>query len=270
MLSRLLGVGSVDTTYSISSTDIPLNNQEFQLGRCTSTFCESIWLKGASHNRLLFLLDGGELPVTLNITITNGTNRFSSMFEVTDQIYQLLSSSVPKVTQLWDSHTNLLHLDVSGQVTAGIYRLSVEKYNSSIQMIASSWSNRPLLPPWVGNHMRQGPWDATQVSSVPLYWLLEEEFLEQEEVIAEVKLPDNTTVPIPLTDDGLLSPDLVADDSLFSGAFYALTSKGWYSPLLSTPLPSNLTTSRLKPTRVTVGQAFFTQEPLTEPPTPSR
>ena len=82
VLSRLLGVGSVDTTYNISSTDIPLNNQEFQLGRCTSTFCESIWLKGASHNRLLFLLDGGELPVTLNITITNGTNRFSSMFEV--------------------------------------------------------------------------------------------------------------------------------------------------------------------------------------------
>ena len=174
------------------------------------------------------------------------------------------------MTQLWDSHTNLRHLDVTGEVTAGIYRLSVDKYNSSIQMISSSRSTRPLLPPWVGSHMRRGLWDATQVSSVPLYWLLEEELLEQEEVIAEVNLPNNTTVPIPLTNDGLLSPDLVAEDSIFSGAFYALTSKGWYSPLLSTSLPSNLTTSSLKPTRVTVGQAFYTQEPLTEPPTPSR
>ena len=175
------------------------------------------------------------------------------------------------MTRLWDSHTNLLHLDVSGEVTEGIYRLSIEKYNSSIQMIASSWSTQgPLLAPWVGSHMRQGAWDATQDSSVPLYWLLEEELSEQKQVIAQVKLPDNTTVPIPLTDDGLLSPDLVAEDSLFSGAFYALTSKGWYSPLLTTPLPSNLTTSSLKPTRVTVGQSFYTQEPLTEPPIPAR
>ena len=83
-----------------------------------------------------------------------------------------------------------------------------------------------------------------------------------------MKLADNTTIPIPLTDDGLLSPDLVAEDSLFSGAFYALTSKGWYSPLLTTPLTSNVTTSSPKPRRVIVGQAFYTQEPLTEPPTP--
>ena len=175
---------------------------------------------------------------------------------------------LPKVTPIWDSHTNLLHLDVSGEVTEGMYRLSVDKYNSSIQMIASSKSSRPLLPPWVGSHVRRGLVDATLVSSVPLYWLLEEDL--KEEVMAEVELPDNTTVSIPLTDDGLLSPDLVAGDSLFSGAFYALTSKGWYSPLLTSPLPSNLTGSSLKPSRVAVGQAFYTQEPLTEPPAPSR
>ena len=175
------------------------------------------------------------------------------------------------MTQLWDSHTNLLHLDVSGEVTEGIYRLSVDKYNSSIQMIASSKSSRPLLPPWVGSHMRKGPVEATQVSSVPLYWLLDEDLKEEEKgVMAEVELPDNTSVSIPLTDDGLLSPDLVAGDFLFSGAFYALTSKGWYSPLLTSPLPSNLTSSSLKPSRVRVGQAFYTQEPLTEPPTPAR
>ena len=178
--------------------------------------------------------------------------------------------SFPKVTKMWDSQTNILQLDVSGEVSEGLYSLSIEKYNSTIQMIASSrTSHRPFLPPWVGSHMRRGPWNATQVSSVPLYWLLEDELKEQE-VIAQVELADNTSHSIPLTDDGLLSPDLVAGDSLFSGAFYALTSKGWYSPLLTAPLPSNLTTSSLKPTRVTVGQAFYTQESLTEPPTPSR
>ena len=43
VLTRLLGVGSLDSTYNISSTDIPLNNQDFQLGRWVSTFCEAIW-----------------------------------------------------------------------------------------------------------------------------------------------------------------------------------------------------------------------------------
>ena len=92
-----------------------------------------------------------------------------------------------------------------------------------------------------------------------------------QEVWAQVELSDNTSLPIPLTDDGLLSPDLFARDSLFSGAFYALISKGWCSPLLNATTQSNLATnSSLKQTRVTAGQAFYTQEPLTEPPSPAR
>ena len=174
------------------------------------------------------------------------------------------------MTQLWDSHTNLLNLEVSGEVTDGIYSLSIEKYNGSVHMIASSRSSRQLLPPWVGSHVRRDPVDANQVSNVPVFWLLEEE-LKVQEVWAQVELSDNKSLPIPLTDDGLLSPDLVARDSLFSGAFYALISKGWCSPLLNATTQSNLATnSSLKQTRVTAGQAFYTREPLTEPPSPAR
>ena len=32
VLTRLLGVGSLDSTYKISPEEIPLNNQDFQLG----------------------------------------------------------------------------------------------------------------------------------------------------------------------------------------------------------------------------------------------
>ena len=126
----------------------------------------------------------------------------------------------------------------------GVYSLSIDKYNSSIYMISSLWSSQQLLPPWVGSHVTKNPVDATQISSVPVYWLLGDEEVAKvvdKEVVAQVEFANNESIAIPLTDDGLLSPDLVAGDFLFSGSFYALTSSGWYSPLLTTALPSNLT-----------------------------
>ena len=89
-------------------------------------------------------------------------------------------------------------------------------------------------------------------------------------MVAQVEFADNESIAIPLTDDGLVSPDVIAGDFLFSGSFYALTSTGWYSPLLSTALPSNLTDTSLKPTRMVAGEAFYVQKPLSEPPPPSR
>ena len=121
--------------------------------------------------------------------------------------------------------------------------------------------------------MTKNPVDATQTSSVPIFWLLDDEGVDKvvyKEVLAQVEFANNESIAIPLTDDGLLSPDLVVGDFLFSGSFYALTSTGWYSPLLTTALPSNLTDTSLKPTRMVAGQAFYVQKPLTEPPPPSR
>ena len=176
---------------------------------------------------------------------------------------------------MWDTHTNVLHLDLAeGETMAeGVYSLSIDKYNSSIHMISSLWSSQQLLPPWVGSHVTKNPVDATQTSSVPVFWMLDDEGVDKvvdKEVVAQVEFANNESIAIPLTDDGLLSPDLVVGDFLFSGSFYALTSTGWYSPLLTTVLPSNLTETSLKPTRMVAGQAFYVQKPLIEPPPPSR
>ena len=176
---------------------------------------------------------------------------------------------------MWDTHTNVLHLDLAeGETMAeGVYSLSIDKYNSSIHMISSLWSSQQLLPPWVGSHVTKNPVDATKISSVAVFWMLDDVGVDKvvdKEVVAQVEFANNESIAIPLTDDGLLSPDLVVGDFLFSGSFYALTSTGWYSPLLTTALPSNLTETSLKPTRTVAGQAFYVQKPLIEPPPPSR
>ena len=86
VLTRLLGVGSLDSTYKISPEGIPLNNQDFQLGINQQIAQDIKCFEGPSHNRLLFLLSGGDLK-TLNITISNDTNKFSYPFEVINEIF---------------------------------------------------------------------------------------------------------------------------------------------------------------------------------------
>ena len=86
VLTRLLGVGSLDSTYKISPEEIPLNNQDFQLGINQQIAQVIKCFEGPSHNRLLFLLSGGDLK-TLNITISNETSKFSYPFEVINEIF---------------------------------------------------------------------------------------------------------------------------------------------------------------------------------------
>ena len=76
----------------------------------------------------------------------------------------------------------------------GVYSLSIDKYNSSIHMISSLWSSQQLLPPWVGSHVTKNPVDATQTSSVPVFWLLGDEGVDKvvdKEVVVYLIVLDN-------------------------------------------------------------------------------
>ena len=90
VLTRLLGVGSLDSTYKISPEEIPLNNQDFQLGINQKIAQVIKCFEGPSHNRLLFLLSGGDLK-TLNITpdqVTYSSDHFEMLQNYMKQLIQ--------------------------------------------------------------------------------------------------------------------------------------------------------------------------------------
>ena len=204
-----------------------------------------------SSDSKLFFLGGSRLIQDLNILMTNGIKNYTRF----------------EIRQVW-SGTNLYQL-VVGADLHGTWNLSVsspEHRTSSELLYLVISSPRPLdsLAPWVDNHLEQ---EEVEDRPVSLYWLLDDD-QHEEKVTATVTGP-NTSVAITMKDDGLLSPDLVAGDGLYSATLHTLRQPGWHSPLLSASLPSALPSS-LQPSLTTAGQGFYLLQPLTTPPPPDR